>query len=127
MVNSVSSSTSSQYTSQSVTSEELTAEQKQKIAEIEAKYEAKKITEAQKDQQEAEVKADAVKQKQKTENNSTEPSGKVKSASQASQQLNELMKNKETGKVSQDELDSFLVSLKEKSDSKEGTLVDEKA
>lgn len=119
-----------QYQPQNDSNVVLTKEQKEKISKIYAKYDAKEITEAEKDKQIAEVKAEAkknnVSKESKTEESktaSTNSDAKVKN--DLSQQLSGLLKSKENGETNPNDVDDFVNNLKNTLGADQGVLVDQ--
>lgn len=117
---------------------ELTAEQKQKIAAIIAKYEAKEISLEEEQKQIAEVKASAVKKKAATKQETAkkEETSKTKENTaavttlasaqkeEAAEKLKELLKNSKTGTNNQDQIEKTIDDLKTSTGEVEGLLVD---
>jgi hypothetical protein len=134
MVNSV-SSTGTTSTYQTNTDDELTQEQKRKIAEIKADYDAKKITYAEEQKKIADVKASGVKAKKKDDQQKAQDSAaatKVEAKTTATKaqpasaaKLQELLKKKDADGKESKEVSDFIGARKDSSDTEQGTLVDE--
>lgn len=119
MINNVASSSSKLFQSQVRSTQ--TEEEKKKIAAVEAKYVANKITKNEMDTQIAAIKNAAAKeQTKKTENKPLEKS------SETSSKLADLLKKAGNGGASQDDVNSFVDDLKKGPDANHGLIVDQK-
>ncbi|MEI7813019.1 MAG: hypothetical protein WCJ01_11455 [Ignavibacteria bacterium] len=117
------------------TTNELTDEQKAKIKEITAKYEAKQITEAEEQRQIAEVKASGTRKKQEMlksaelidSKTAEKATASTTTQNDVSKQLTDLMNDKKSGNASQNDVNDFVKNLKSSLDSDQGMIVDKKA
>lgn len=139
MVSSIAGSNFStqQVTTQSESTDGLTDEQKKKIKEIIAQYEAKEITQAEEQTEIAKVKAEAAKSAKKTssansasdqakklsETDLKDPSSAMKEDLQ--KKLSNLLRSKETGNITQSDVDKFVENLRSSLASDQGAIVDQ--
>ena len=141
MVSSIAGSNFStqQVTSQTESTDGLTDEQKKKIKEIIAQYEAKEITQAEEQSEIAKVKAEAAKSAKKT-TSSNSASGQAKKLIETDvkdpasamkedlqKKLSNLLSNKESGNITQSDVDKFVENLRSSLTSDQGEIVDQTA
>ncbi|MDP4116699.1 MAG: hypothetical protein Q8903_11225 [Bacteroidota bacterium] len=140
MVSILGSTTATQLQSQMDSTADLSDEQKKKIKEIIAKYEAKEITQTEEQNEIAKVKASAAKANKAAKKNNTDALSQTKEANEMSskdslpkiqedlsKKLTDLLNNKKSGNVNQEDLDKFIDNLKTTLESDQGAIVDQTA
>lgn len=141
MISSISSSNSYLYQSSADTSNRLTDDQKKKLQEIIARYDPETVTQEDMKNMMEEVESAGIKpgkefgeimneagfkRPEKPEEGTEGPGPLPETQDDLAQKLLELLKEKESGNINQEDLDDFIENLRSSMESSQGNIVNQK-